>query len=192
MNNRYFLMRHGESQANLADLIISAPENGCNDYGLSQQGREQAKRSASNLELGSEVLIVASDFLRTKETAAIARETLGCGPIQSDIRLRERYFGRFEKQSSACYNPVWALDSADANHTYGEVESLKSLAQRLANLIQELESQHADATILLVSHGDPLRVLQTWAAGLDLTEHNSIAHFSPAEIRALDRFPRIT
>lgn len=192
MNNRYFLMRHGESQANLADLIVSSPENGCNDYGLSPQGREQAKRSSASSELDSQVLIVASDFLRTQETAAIAREILGCGPVKNDVRLRERYFGRFEKQSSACYQPVWALDSADANHTYGEVESLRSLARRLENLILELESQHAGATILLVSHGDPLRILQTWAAGLDLTQHNSIGHFSPAEIRALDQFPRIT
>lgn len=191
MNNRYFLMRHGESQANLADLIISSPENGCKSYGLSPLGREQAKRSAASFGLGNETLILASDFLRTQETAAIVRETLACGPVRDDIRLRERYFGRYEKQSSACYQPVWALDSADPSHTYGEVESLKNLAQRLTNLIEDLETQHAGASFLLVSHGDPLRILQTWAAGLELTEHNTIAHFSPAEIRALELFPRV-
>jgi broad specificity phosphatase PhoE len=190
MKNRYFLMRHGESLANVADLIVSSPENGCNQYGLSALGQDQARQSALKSGLSGEIVIVASDFLRTQQTAQIAAECLGCSTVRRDVRLRERFFGRYEKESSKCYQPVWALDSMDAKHTFGEVESLAHLAKRLAELMDELECEQPGTTFLLVSHGDPLRVLQTWAAGLDLTEHNSIAHFSAAEIRALEHFPR--
>ena len=71
MHNRYFLMRHGESEANVADLIISYPETGCKRYGLSKQGRQQVRLSALESGLGSDTLIISSDFLRARETATL-------------------------------------------------------------------------------------------------------------------------
>ncbi len=41
LNNQYFALRHGESTANQKELIVSSPENGIQNYGLSGTGRKQ-------------------------------------------------------------------------------------------------------------------------------------------------------
>ena len=41
LKNRYFAMRHGQSEANAAGIIVSDPANGCPRYGLTPLGRQQ-------------------------------------------------------------------------------------------------------------------------------------------------------
>ena len=213
MKNRYYLMRHGESLANLQDRILSAPAQGCSGYGLSPRGVEQARAAAqaSNLvtpspaapfprgrgtlvtpslgTLGAGTCIVTSDFLRARETALIVAEVLGCGPITTRPALRERFFGELEGCGADDYHKVWQQDRIDPHSTPFGVESAHQLATRMASVLDELEHTHSQQTILLVSHGDPLRFLQLWAAKIPLSQHLRIAMFAPAEIRALDSLP---
>lgn len=186
MNNRYFLMRHGESQANRANMIISAPETGCRLYGLTARGREQAEASARASQLPAKTLVYCSDFVRAKETATIAAQTLGCDTPVVEEGLRERYFGQLEGEQGERYREVWKQDEFDPDKPLYGAESSRHLVFRLSKVIKRLEEQHKDEDILLVSHGDPLRFLQLWAAERPLTEHLGIKLFEPAEIRALD------
>ncbi|MBX3167776.1 MAG: histidine phosphatase family protein [Candidatus Eremiobacteraeota bacterium] len=186
--NRYFLMRHGESLANLAGKIISSPEHGCAGYGLSELGREQAQRLASQSGLGPETRVLCSDFLRARETAEIAAAALGCAPPVLEPRLRERFFGPWEGSSADNYEPVWKNDQLDEDEQ--GVESARQLTARLSSLIEELENRETGQCFLLVSHGDPLRFLQLWALGRPTREHQSIRHFSPAEVRFLNDAPQ--
>lgn len=188
--NRYFLMRHGESMANLADRIVSLPDNGLQDYGLSELGREQAASQAASSGLGSDTLVVASDFLRTRQTAEIAARALGATSITFDAGLRERAFGQLEGQSGHDYLKVWHEDEKDPDHKMFGVESARALADRLGAVLERLEKEHQGRTILLVSHGDPLRFLQLHAASRPLTQHLAVRLFAPAEIRALEDIPR--
>jgi len=183
--NRYFLMRHGESLANVADKIISSPHNGCAGFGLSSLGREQALLSARQSELGPETRVICSDFLRTRETAEIAAEALGCPPPSLDVRLRERFFGPWEGSSTANYHPVWLRDEQNPTDPGEGVETAAALTSRLTEVIASLEESSRDQCFLLVSHGDPLRFLQLWAWQRPLQAHQSLAHFTPAEIREL-------
>lgn len=193
MVNHYFLMRHGESQANRQDLIISDPKTGCGLYGLTEKGRTQARTAALESGLPRYTIIVSSDFTRAKETAQIVKETLKCkDEVALKPGLRERFFGKLEGRSSVDYKRVWEADSKDPHHTPFGAESPRHLAYRLRRVIDGLEKQYEGATILLVSHGDPLRFLQLEMAGRDLTEHMEIKHFLPAEIRALGEFVKPT
>jgi broad specificity phosphatase PhoE len=189
MTNRYYLMRHGESQANKANLIVSEPEVGCKLYGLTPVGRQQAKESAEKSGLGSDTVIISSDFLRAKETAKVVRETLGCRKLLFEEGLRERYFGELEGDSGQRYRELWARDNVDPVHTSFGAESPKQLAARLRKTMERLEEQFKDSTLLLVSHGDTLRFLQLTMAERPLTEHLEIAVFEKAEIRALETLP---
>lgn len=191
-NNRYFLMRHGESEANIIDLIVSDPELGSLKYGLTERGREQARHSAEQSGLGSETRIVASDFLRTRQTAEIARETLGSLQVSVEPMLRERNFGELDGEKGERYKEVWQLDSSDPENGIFGVESPNHLADRLRWMMRRLEALYAGETLLLVSHGDTLRFLQLVAADLPLTEHMRVRHFGPAEIRALEDLPNAT
>ena len=40
-------MRHGESEANVAGVIVSDPEQGCHGYGLTEKGRLQVLHSVA-------------------------------------------------------------------------------------------------------------------------------------------------
>ncbi|MFA5504970.1 MAG: histidine phosphatase family protein [Vulcanimicrobiota bacterium] len=186
MVNHYYLMRHGESLANRQSLIISDPKAGRELYGLSDKGKEQARAAAQESSLPRYTMIVSSDFCRARETAQIVKETLKCKPeITLQPGLRERFFGKLEGRATEEYKLVWVADSKDPHHTPYGAESPRHLAYRLRRVIEGLEKQYQGATILLVSHGDPLRFLQLEMAGRDLTEHMEIKHFQPAEIRQL-------
>jgi broad specificity phosphatase PhoE len=189
LKNRYFLMRHGESQANKQQLIISDPAIGCKLYGLTVKGREQAKESIAKSGLSKNTVIVSSDFTRARETAKVAQDVLRCGEIILRPGLRERFFGKLEGRSSEEYRNVWAHDDVDSLNTPFGAESPRYLAHRLCRVVSDLETLYEGELILLVSHGDPLRFLQLRIADRDLTEHMKIRHFAPAEIRPLEKLP---
>jgi len=95
LDNRYYVLRHGQSLANVAKIISSDPKISTLQHGLSELGKEQVRASArmfcTDLKLEGEnkrpegeeercdplrVVIVSSDFLRARETAQILAEVL--------------------------------------------------------------------------------------------------------------------
>lgn len=186
LKNRYYIMRHGQSKANLQQIIISRPDNGTReDYALTELGREQAKSSVTNSPLGKETLIYCSDFSRAKETAGIVQGVLGVSEIHVTQKLRERNFGDWEKSDITNYHKVWELDQDSANHVENNVEAVNEVLDRATSLILDLEKRYSDKDILLVSHGDTLQILQTGFHKIDPTRHRSLTHLEIAEIREL-------
>jgi probable phosphoglycerate mutase len=57
--------------------------------------------------------------------------------------------------------------------------------QRVTSVIADYESSHRDATLLLVSHGDALQLLQTAFLRRDASKHRTLEHLNTAEIRRL-------
>tara|TARA_R110001592_G_scaffold171117_4_gene409260 strand:- start:27034 stop:27639 length:606 start_codon:yes stop_codon:yes gene_type:complete len=191
LQNTYFAMRHGQSEANVAGIIASDPAIGCNKYGLTDIGKQQAAQSVQNtVELKSEVRIIGSDFLRTKETAEIAYRLLQTKyPIQYSTQLRERFFGELNGLGDHHYQDVWTLDKANANHRKYDVESANQVVARASTLITQLEEQFTGETFLLVAHGDVLQLLQTWFNNVPAREHRELPHLTTAEIRCLNSPP---
>ncbi len=186
MNNRYFGFRHGESQANVDGIVISDPEVGTTCYGLTENGRRQVAESIAAAEgFGADTLIVASDFKRAAETAEIIRAALGVDAVQFDVRLRERFFGAFEGEPHAKYSEAWMNDALNSGHTVGGVESADVVRERMFAVIESLEAEHTGRKIIIVSHGDPLLLLQTVFEGIGAAEHRSLTYFNTAELREL-------
>lgn len=78
--------------------------------------------------------------------------------------LRERYFGpSYELMSHEKYPEIWALDEGDpfARPDNGGGESVADVVSRLANALTTIESAFQGCAVLIVSHGDPLQILQT-------------------------------
>ncbi|KAI8918638.1 histidine phosphatase superfamily [Powellomyces hirtus] len=74
--HRAFILRHGESVANVRNLIVSSVQDGCGGgYGLTPVGREQAEAAAHYLSTHllptTPLKIYTSDFTRALETAHI-------------------------------------------------------------------------------------------------------------------------
>ena len=189
MHNRYYLMRHGESEANVRHIIVSDPKTGTESFGLTSKGEEQIRHSVNNAMLPKDTVCVYSDFLRTKETAEMVQKTLRNKSMVVEKGLRERFFGRLEQQSADNYQKVWEVDSKDPVSTPFGAESPTYLALRLKRTLQKLEKRFQDETLLLISHGDPLRYLQLSFTGLRLAEIQKVPPFDKAEIRKLNQIP---
>ena len=187
LKNRYFVMRHGESKANVAKIIISTPENGVKeDYALSELGHEQARQSAEKTHLGPDTVIFTSDFSRARETAEIVAEVIGATTPIIAPALRERHFGEFEEKSNVHYDDVWAHDAHPehgGDHTEYGVESVNANIARTTAFILELEETYDNRDILLVSHGDTLQILQTAFDRVEPHTHRSLKHLETGEIR---------
>nr|WP_295710470.1 histidine phosphatase family protein [uncultured Halomonas sp.] len=179
--NRYLLMRHGHSQANQQAMIISSPERGLENFGLSEHGEQQLAQLVADWHWPAPTRVVHSDFLRTTQTAARVAVKFGLAPCM-DKRLRERNFGDLEGRGDEHYPSVWALDAENAEHHHYQVEALSAVAQRMQAVIADWEQQVSGETILLVSHGDPLQILLTALAGKPLTTHRELTPLAPASI----------
>lgn len=179
--NRYLLMRHGHSQANQQGVIVSSPERGLANFGLSALGEEQLAERVAHWQWPTPTRVVHSDFLRTTQTAARVAAAFGRTP-SVDARLRERHFGELEGQGDDRYQTIWALDAQDADHQYHGVEAVSAVACRMQAVLEDWEQRVSGETILLVSHGDPLQILLTALAHKPLIQHREQVALVPASI----------
>jgi probable phosphoglycerate mutase len=193
LRNNYYALRHGHSEANRDGIILSDPRLGVPEYGLTELGIEQVRTSVNkalrenNPDLEKEkVIIISSDFKRAKETTDIAKEVLQIEqPAIYTPKLRERFFGDLEKTSNKGYDLIWSYDKDNSGHTWRNVESVDSTLSRSTGLIKELDNTYTDKTIILVSHGDTLQILQTGYLKIDPRQHRSVKHLNTAELRKL-------
>ena len=150
--NKYFVMRHGESEANVKKVINGKIEN--NHFHLTEKGRKEARKAAETLKEKNINLIFASDFLRTKETAGIVAEAMGLGKekIIFDERLREANFGIFEDRPPVEYHNYFSSYKEKFTKTPPQGENLTELKRRAAEFIYEIDSKYRGKNILLVSH----------------------------------------
>lgn len=187
LENRYFAMRHGHSLANQQGIIVSHPENGCEQFGLSELGQSQVKQSLTRENgLDGSTILLSSDFRRARESAQIVHQMLDCAAdISFESRLRERHFGELELTSDDRYKEVWLEDALNPDSQPNGCESVNQVMARVTALVVHCEESYADKTILLISHGDALQILQTAFARLDGARHRQLQHLHTAEIRRL-------
>ena len=192
--NSYWTMRHGFSETLLARVI----DDGQGMYHLTPQGRKQVEESANKLkkdleaEKGRINLIIASDVLRTKETARIAARLLGVEKIVFDKRLHEINLGVIEGQHETKYKELFPTYEGRFEKRPEGGESLRDLRARLWNLLKDLEKEHRGKNILFVTHEYPIWMLQHIALGW--SEKKAIAEkekrgrdfVAPAEYQKLD------
>lgn len=175
LRNSYWVLRHGKSVPNEKGLIVSSLENGTlPEFGLGSEGLSQAQLAGELFSkelkeqkiLPEKVRICYSPFSRTTQTAKAVADVLGI-PFESPqckamLELRERYFGpTFELQSHDKYSEIWALDEKDPFMPPEGGESVANVASRLSTAVANIEAEFQGCVILVVSHGDPLQILQT-------------------------------
>jgi probable phosphoglycerate mutase len=182
--NSYYLMRHGQSETNVAGIVVSTVAAGTTGYGLTAAGECQVISSLAQFSGPRPSRVVSSDFLRARQTATLATAYFELPEPVLEQGLRERFFGRWDGQADSGYAEVWALDAAKIEGA-GEVEPVAAVLQRALDVLHALEARYTGEVLLLVSHGDLLQILQAAFAGLVAAEHRSVAHHQTAEIRLL-------
>lgn len=171
MTRRIFLVRHGETDWNLAGRL-----QGSHDIPLNDLGREQAADTArvvDRLSGGAASLdFVASPLSRASQTMAILRAELGLQPdgFRRDPRLREIGFGRWEGSTwpeLRRRDPV-SLAARDAdpwNYAPPGGESYAALSARVLAAIGELAGDS-----VVVTHGGVVRAMLHAFAGMPASD----------------------
>ncbi len=163
--NKYFVMRHGEAEKNVKNIINSTNDN---PSPLTAKGRERAKDGAKNI--GEKIdLIFASPLLRTQETAKIAAEELGLSPkeIITDDRLIEIQSGVLNDKPITEFRSFFASHSDRFHQAPDGGENLTQVKRRMGEFLYDIDKKYADKNILIVSHEDSIWMLEAAAKGLD-------------------------
>ncbi len=148
--NKYFVMRHGGAESNITGIISSRVENV--DH-LTEAGKKQVLDSSKELKDKKIDLIIASDFLRTKETAEIVKKELGLSDdcLIFDERLWEINTGRYEGTKWNEYHHFF-------NEKPEGEETVPDVRKRISGFLYDIESKYQNKNILIVSHESPIKL----------------------------------
>lgn len=187
LENRYFVLRHGEAKQNVQGILISDPNKGIDKFGLTLRGRRQVKKSLlENDILDTDTLIFASDFKRTRETAGIAKKILKVSNVYYRSELRERFMGEWEGKEEAKAAPkLWEGDAKNPDNKKRDVESPNEVLRRTTAFVRDLEKKQRGKKILLISHADPIHILQAGFMKIDSSRHREVPPIGNGEIREL-------
>ncbi len=157
LKNEYFILRHGET---VWDDKIVYPWPDSEVVKLSPKGEKQIKKAVQLLAKEKIDFIYSSDLYRTKQTAEIVARALGIQKILFDKRLRDTYLGPWhDKRKKEFYsifnNPAKRFRLGPAGG-----ESWNKVRARVKSFITAVEKKYIHKRILIVSHGDPLWLLQ--------------------------------
>ncbi len=151
---KIYFVRHGQTQYNVEKRFT-----GQADVHLTAEGLQQARDTLRDLP-SDFTLIYSSDLVRCKETTAILNETLNV-PVVYDVRLRERNFGSLEGKFRKDVDQ--ALIETDKNQQYDYRpyggESVEDVKSRVLECIADIQKNHKDKKILVVTSGGVIRLL---------------------------------
>jgi broad specificity phosphatase PhoE len=154
------LVRHGQTAANAAGLLL-----GRADPPLTDLGRLQAAASAAAL--AGVTRVVTSPLCRARQTA----EAFGPGvALEVDERWTELDYGEFEgRPVKDVPNSTWQRWRRDASYSPPGGESLAALGRRVRDACEELTSDDRDDDVAVISHVSPIKAAIAWALGVDDT-----------------------
>ncbi len=174
--NSYWVMRHGEAENNVLDIIDATKTK----FHLTARGKRQVELSIKKFKhelarKGKKIdVVITSDILRTKETDEIDLGILGTADAKVDKRLEEIQLGA---DLMGChdekYHVLFPTFQSKFERRPEGGESVRDLRTRLWNFLKECESKYEGKNILLVTHEYPIWMLFQVAEGW--TEREAIA-----------------
>lgn len=152
---------------------------GSTEVPLTERGRGQMWQAVQGRRWDR---IVTSPLRRCSDFAEALAARLRL-PCETDARLREMHFGRWEGRDAEqlladepeALGRFWADPLA---HPPPDAEPLPALRLRLFEMVSELAVQSSGQRVLLVTHGGPIRILLSAADERPLAQllHVDVAH----------------
>ncbi|MBX6355975.1 MAG: histidine phosphatase family protein [Micromonosporaceae bacterium] len=169
------LVRHGESAWNVEERY-----QGQADSGLTAAGVQQAEAAAAELlaRFGRPALVVTSDLPRARDTAAAYLRHIDLDAKQ-DARLREvdvgGWTGRTFAEIAAEYPDDVAAARRGVDLRRGGGETFAELRERVWQALVEAASAAGTGTVIVFTHGGPIRVAAAAALRLPVPGHTLFA-----------------
>lgn len=174
MKTRFIVVRHGETEWNVAGRV-----QGHEDSPLTAAGLAQAEAIGERLARERFDLLVASDLGRALQTAE--RISARCGlPIQRDTRLRERHFGDGEGLGYDEIDRRWPQVFSRVRETDPDVmipggETRRQFHQRVHDAFGALAREHAGRRVAVVTHGGVLAALYRIVHDIPVAQPHRVA-----------------
>lgn len=187
---RLILVRHGLTEWNEQGRLL-----GRTQIELSAAGRAQAAAVAHALRHERADAMLCSPLRRAQETAAPIAAQLGLA-CETEAALDEVCAYRWVGETWDTLRNEADIQRyfADPLYVSDAFEPVAAVRDRVAALADRLRQTHAAKTVILVSHGDPLRVLVTHCIGLPLVQFRSLAigNGSITRVRLFDGGAQLT
>ena len=179
-----WLLRHGETQENVAEVI-----QGQTCGSLNSKGRRQAKLAAEKLSVEKFDIIFSSDLLRVRETLKAVIVFHPMAPVLFSMDLRERSVGVYEGRAGRdLYQAQMESGVPRLEYRPPGGESALDVKVRTDRFLKKLLENYSGKSVLLCTHGGPIRtilaaVLETplgeiWDQAIDNTSLSTV-EFGP-------------
>ncbi|CAN5197696.1 phosphatase PhoE [soil metagenome] len=142
-----YLVRHGETDWNLARRV-----QGSTDIPLNAMGRSQAHATGRLLASREWDVIIASPLSRAFETATIIAGELALGEVTPNAAFMERHYGAAEGLDHDAIDSRFPGDTPVPGR-----ESRDEVTARVLPALMDVAEAHRGRSILVVSHGGVIR-----------------------------------
>jgi probable phosphoglycerate mutase len=156
---RLILVRHGETEANVAGRM-----QGRGNDPLTERGQQQVRAVAARLKNQGHPVeaLYTSSLLRACLTAEAIGEALGLQPRLRD-GLQEMHLGDLDGGSAA---ELEAAVPRTLDEGYPGGESLREFVERIMGALYGIAMAHMGGTVIIVSHGGVISTaLSIWKHG---------------------------
>jgi isoleucyl-tRNA synthetase len=190
--NNYFIMRHGQSDHNVAGCVH---DDDTRPSHLTDVGRQEARAAADMLKDKKIDYIVVSPLVRAQETAQIVRSAIGLAEssVMTDERLRETGVGIFNGKTMEEWKGYFSSRAARFETAPPQGESYADIRRRVGEFLFDIEQRYTGKNILIVSHGDPLWLMYEVAARTSTevlrAQEQKTMYLNTAECRELSFVP---
>ena len=173
MSTRFVILRHGETEWNVASRI-----QGHTDSELTALGRRQAQALGKRMAGEPFDVLVSSDLGRAYNTAGCVSARTG-HPIVKDVRLRERSFGvaegltygELDHQFPDAFSRV---RETDPDFQIPGGESRRQFQDRVKAAFESLAAEHLGKRVVIVCHGGVLAALYRVMHGIAVSAPHPI------------------
>ena len=186
--SRLLLVRHGITESNSARKFV-----GHSDVELSATGYRQVERLHDRLADDKIDAVYSSDLRRALVTA----EVISSGhkvDIVTCPELREVHYGNIEgltfEEISRLYPEIAeSLTNFSLRLNFPGGEGFEGFIERTSKFLDKLKKHTPSQTILIASHGGPLRVLVCRLLGIDLGPWQQL-RLNNASLSIMETSPR--
>lgn len=158
---RFYVVRHGESEANVRRYLA-----GHLNPKLTSKGMDQARQRAADFKNIQFEDAFTSDLFRARKTAEILMKEHKL-IVKTTEMLREKFYGKYEGTDYDEFNELMKtllkeyeglLEEERRKHRLaGEIESDHEIFERLQLFLRELAVTYGGKNILIVCHGGIMR-----------------------------------
>jgi broad specificity phosphatase PhoE len=159
----FLLVRHGLTEA--VGKIIAGRLPG---FPLNEKGRAEAAALAASLSALKLDAIHSSPLERARETAAIVAAPHGSSVVENEA-LTDIDFGRWNAQPISHLESIPAFQRFNQHRAFCGIPSGERVSQvqaRMVDALAEVAEAHPSGTVVVVSHGDPIRLAIGFYLGL--------------------------